>query len=382
MNFLLKTKLKEILEENLNREFNISISLFDISKNIEHYYIPKTIINNTNNFIKLLNEKLIIIIKGNITLNKYSHKISEFTIEEFLKYLNNIKKTEYYLYKEILKFHKTFEILNLDNYEKYRNFFLQKKLKDSFDNEKNKISNFTIENKSEIFKILKDYGEYDKENISLDIKELEKISNFIQIQSSTTGKIIPKLENKFYNTLKNSLFFSKEFINDIPDKEKEFLDSLNIYESKFYKVLKQNHIKTYMESDIINQEDIYFDNESDFPIFIFNEETNFAIMEKKLFYENILSEKKKLRISNCQFLFDLIFDKFLIKKNFEIKYFDNFKYGELNKGDVIYKENDKVDYVYFIIEGQLDLNIKKNLFTIYEDLLGFIELHEEFSSNF
>jgi len=228
---------------------------------------------------------------------------------------------------------------------------------------------------------LKDYGEYDreKENISIELKELEKILNLIQISPQS---IIQKLEIKFDNLIKNSIFFSEEFIKDIPEKEKEFLDSLNIYENKFYKVFKQYHIKTYMEYDIINQEDIYFENESDFPIFIFNEDTHFATIEKKNFHENILSEKKKLRISNCQFLFDLIFEKFLIKKNFEMKYFDNFKYGELNKGDVLYKENDKIDYVYIIIEGQLDLTIKKNLFTIYEDLLGLIELHEEFSSKY
>jgi len=124
MNFLLKTKLSEILQENLNREFNISKSLFDISKNIGYFFIPKNEINN--NFKRLLNEKLFILIKGNVTLNKYSHKIFEFTIEEFLNYLNNMKKSDYYLYKEILKIHKTFEILNLDNYEKYSNFFLQK----------------------------------------------------------------------------------------------------------------------------------------------------------------------------------------------------------------------------------------------------------------
>lgn len=63
-----------------------------------------------------------------------------------------------------------------------------------------------------------------------------------------------------------------------------------------------------------------------------------------------------------------------------MKYFDYFKYGELNKGDILYRENDKIDYVYFIIEGQLDLTIRKNLFTIYEDLLAFINLHDEFSS--
>jgi CRP-like cAMP-binding protein len=77
-----------------------------------------------------------------------------------------------------------------------------------------------------------------------------------------------------------------------------------------------------------------------------------------------LSEKSRVRAKNMQYLYDLIFVKFLNKKIFEKKYFDSFKYEDLNKGDILFRENEKLDYVYLIVEGNLDLYIRKNIFTL------------------
>ena len=76
MNYLLKTKLKEILKENLFNDFNVSLSLFNISKNIENQFSLKSEI--IQNISGLIENKYLILLQGNFSILSLVERLTRF----------------------------------------------------------------------------------------------------------------------------------------------------------------------------------------------------------------------------------------------------------------------------------------------------------------
>jgi hypothetical protein len=90
-------------------------------------------------------------------------------------------------------------------------------------------------------------------------------------------------------------------------------------------------------------------------------ETEVIYLTNKLYINNILIKKainleKKTSFLSKNYLFDKI-----PPKKFEKKYFSLFIYETYNKGDILFKENDKLEYVYFIKEGNVKLLSTKSI---------------------
>jgi len=82
------------------------------------------------------------------------------------------------------------------------------------------------------------------------------------------------------------------------------------------------------------------------------------------------------------FLYENFFFKRINKTVFCKKYFNEFIHKEFLQGDHLFTENEAVDYLYFIKEGEVRLYCNKNLFQITKmthDLIGLIKNPDKFS---
>ena len=69
-----------------------------------------------------------------------------------------------------------------------------------------------------------------------------------------------------------------------------------------------------------------------------------------------------------------------IAKHFERDYFDFFEFEEVKVNQYLFKENDPVEYIYFLKKGIVELSINKNLFKI-RDLISQISSNLDYSNS-
>ena len=95
---------------------------------------------------------------------------------------------------------------------------------------------------------------------------------------------------------------------------------------------------------------------------IASDDTDVGYLEMNLYHTNIGEEKSKLIKKKINFLIKNFFFKRINPKKFEKKYFGYFISNNYKKGDIIYRENEKPLFVYFIEEGKVELSSSKNIF--------------------
>jgi len=374
MNFLIKTKLKEILKENLITDFNVSVSLFNISKNIEYQILKKNEI--IHNIIEYVENKYYVVLQGKFSILSLEEKLQDFKFEEFFKYLTEFKtKNQDYIISYIQKINENYSVFDFFNPEKYKEYFFIKKLRSLIINKKNGFY-FTALFK-EFNKTEEEYTHY------IDLKEIEKLdpsNSRGPIEQNNT--IINISYIRYLKQLEKLEFFKAEiFSSFLNEAEIEFLEKSNFDEKFLFRVYKVNTPKSFTSYDFIEQIDFVLEDSKNIGLCVCNEEAHLAVIKKDIYQEHILSEKSRVKMKNIQYIYDLLFGKFLNKQIFEKKYFDHFKYEELNKGEILFKENQNLEYIYLIVEGNLDLFVKKNILSVNDDLMNFINLHEEFQSN-
>ena len=93
---------------------------------------------------------------------------------------------------------------------------------------------------------------------------------------------------------------------------------------------------------------------------IASEDTDLGVLEMNSYIYNIGEEKSKLIKKKIKFLKKNFFFKKIDKTKFEKKYFGYFISTIYRKGDILFKENDKPLFAYFIEEGKVELSSKKN----------------------
>ena len=71
------------------------------------------------------------------------------------------------------------------------------------------------------------------------------------------------------------------------------------------------------------------------------------------------------------FLVKNFFFQGIINQYFEKKFLNFFVYEEVYKNEIIFKENNPVDYVYFIKEGSCEIFINKNILEIH-DMINYL----------
>ena len=92
-----------------------------------------------------------------------------------------------------------------------------------------------------------------------------------------------------------------------------------------------------------------------------SEETEVIYISDKLYINNILTKKAIVLEKKTSFLCKNYLFKKIPQKKFEKKYFSYFIFDTYHKGDILYKENEKLKYVYFIKEGNVKLISSKSI---------------------
>ena len=82
----------------------------------------------------------------------------------------------------------------------------------------------------------------------------------------------------------------------------------------------------------------------------------------------------KITKKEVRYLIDNFFFKHIIDNYFEKKFLARFIYEEKTNGEKFFKEGMKVEYLYFIREGLVTLEINKNLLEIYNLIMYIKEI--------
>ena len=195
------------------------------------------------------------------------------------------------------------------------------------------------------------------------VKKSMSLHQYVKYLSNIRN--IDKDENKFnriesYNTNVNRLRLVKidyDYEQILPGKEINFI----IEEEKEIKVLKDGSI--FGENFLINDEK---NNET----VITCEECDIACMDRGDYAKLQAIEEKKINSTLDKFKIDFPIFKFWNNKNC-MNLIKGLSMEKYEKGDLIYKQNDKPEYIYLIKEGILEA-FNYTSFNIYEEFIDYI----------
>ena len=268
------------------------------------------------------------ILTGKVDLYKTLKKVEELTGHEYFKYLINLKKNnELYRYKLCL--HSNLKEFKINSEDEdllpyiYLHFVFEdinggKQIKD--------------------FKSILDFVEINPKDLGLD-----------EDQVNSTEYLMEK-----YNTIK------KKFPEIPKDKFREYRFINNNIIKREVKLYDYNKFMSFEEMEYFGENSIE-NNTSRNGTMVCQGETEVIYLTNKLYIHNILIKKainleKKTSFLSKNYLFNKI-----PPKKFEKKYFSLFIYETYHKGDILFKENDKLQYVYFIKEGNVKLLSSKSI---------------------
>ena len=195
------------------------------------------------------------------------------------------------------------------------------------------------------------------------VKKSMSLHQYVKYLSNIRN--IDKDENKFnriesYNTNVNRLRLVKidyDYEQILPGKEINFI----IEEEKEIKVLKEGSI--FGENSLIKDEK---NNETA----ITCEECDIACMDRGDYAKLQAIEEQKINSTLDKFKIDFPIFKFWNNKNC-VNLIKGLIMEKYEKGDFIYKQNDKPEYIYLIKEGILEA-FNYTSFNIYEEYIDYI----------
>ena len=112
------------------------------------------------------------------------------------------------------------------------------------------------------------------------------------------------------------------------------------------------------------------------------DETHFCFLDNEHYNNFLKEEKNKISQREVKFLIANYFFNTVIESKFEKNYLNWFIYEEKQKDEFIIKENNPVDYLYFIKEGIVELSINKNVFEIENIIQYLTKLCKNNNNNF
>ena len=267
------------------------------------------------------------IIFGKVNLIKTLEEVKIMTGFEYFFHLMNLRKNN-----ETYFFHKTI-INNMNNY-------------------KIKENHIDIIHYIYLYNYLKGIKNEETQNISLN-----NLLQLINIKLEDLGFDITQINS--VNYLMNSSKLVKKRLNYIPEQifqKYYFLDDNIIRkEVKIYRNENCNNLKfnDYFGDDAIN--DIHTLTA------ISDDITEIAALPIKLYNSEIANLKSIVLEKKIFNLYSSHFFKQMKYINFKKKFFKLFSYNKYYKDDILFTEGEKVQYVYFIQEGTVQLYTSKSI---------------------
>ena len=324
-NYLFHTKLAEYYLNEFNNDKKIVenlITFYGLEFRYKKFLKGETIFkigDMADNFYSIL--------LGKIDQLKLLPKIVNMSGCEYFYYINDlIKNKEFYRFKLCMSANNTIYPIYIEDEAKIPYIYLHYILKDIYDGNR-------IDNLKDLFKTL-----------NINPKEIGLDAN--------------KLTNDYIND--NYKIIKKKFPRIPEDK---------IIDYKFFndKIIKRT-VKIFDYNKFISFESLdYFgefaieNNTTRNGTMICSEDTEVIYINNKLYINNILTKKAIILERKTAFLSkNYLFDK-IPQKKFEKRYFSWFIFETLHRGDILYKENDKLEYVYFIKQGNFKIITSKSI---------------------
>lgn len=187
---------------------------------------------------------------------------------------------------------------------------------------------------------------------------------------------LEELEELLKNDIACYKAFLLEYVKSQIFSEDKSLVIDNPEQVKSFAMPSYKHFNTLREGQFFGSYDLD-DNCPDAAAYkiIAAEDTHLGLINKNIYDQYILAEKNKLKEQHLNFLFSLTFNNFLNKAKFEREYFDQFIFQEYFKDEVLVKENQQCEYVYFIYEGALILNCSKTYSAVDADISKLLAFH-------
>ena len=190
-------------------------------------------------------------------------------------------------------------------------------------------------------------------------KDLDDILNLLDLSPFSLGLDPNKFNSKNYKNdylkyvkkrlpnISHILFDQYSFINNYTTK-----NPVTIYEYKKVDTLKTNDFfgDSFLENRGTIDETLIAEDDCDM-----------AVLSNKLYSEQIISEKNILIEKKISNLHENHFFQLIKYGKFSKKYFKLFINEVYNKGDIIFKEDDEIKYIYFIEEGIVELSLNKSI---------------------
>ena len=282
---------------------------------------------------------LYLILKGKIEILKPTPEITYMSGYEYFAYIMYLKKrNEEY-------------ILNINLEENYKQFDINK-------SEIELLPSIFINYIVELIRIGKNLDiEEELAVVNMTLKDI-KYPNETRISYQILSKCIE--ENLQYVPL--FLMKKYQFIIDKVNKKK-------------LKLIKYARVLT-LESDEFFGESAMGENEKRNATIRVLEDSYLGYLSASLYKTNFFIEKKLAMQNKIIFLNTRFFFKNINLKRFSRKYFNLFVYEKYLNGTILFKENEPLNYVYFIEDGQVELTTTKTMLQIDIFLRG---LQEKFS---
>ena len=301
---------------------------------------------------KINHEKMFVIFSTFVKFSALKQNFVVYNKNDFARNIFIILNGEVELYNIVIKekmlsgyeyFLKILEYLNDDNKQLFnltkeinKNVFDLKEIEDQ--NELKMILLKIILIHERIRKINKEIFDRVKinyENWEIDFEEMSNLK-ILDLVKSKLAKIEDDIE-KFI------------FLNDEKEKKKVFL-----YEFEKTDEISNSQIFGTVEHEKYKEKAIVKSNE-----------ISLCVLPLEIYNEYVKEEKENIKIKQINFLFEKFFFKKMVKRKFEREFFHFFKKEIYKKGQIIIKENEPIEFIYFIEKGFCSLSLKKSLIEIH-----------------
>ena len=332
--YLLSTKIEWLFKDEFeNKEESIEklLTFFGLEMNYRLFKEGEEVFKVGDSSVYLY-----LIIKGKIEILKPTPEISYISGHEYFSYIMNLKNQ------------KEDHLLNVNLEENYKQFDIDK-------NQLELLPAIYIHHVFELIKMKKKINfEEELALVNMTLKDLELTHETVHSYEHLSTQIEEKLP-----FVPPFLLNKYKFIVDKDTK-------------KSVKLIKYTRVLILGNNEFFG-ESAMGENEKRNATIRVLEDSYIGYLSANLYKTNFFAEKKLAMQNKVHFLNTRFFLKYINLKRFSKKYFNLFVYEKYLHGYTLFRENEELNYVYFIENGLVELSSTKTMLEIEIFLKGLEE---------
>ena len=332
--YLLSTKIEWLFKDEFeNKEESIEklLTFFGLEMNYRLFKEGEEVFKVGDSSVYLY-----LIIKGKIEILKPTPEISYISGHEYFSYIMNLKNQ------------KEDHLLNVNLEENYKQFDIDK-------NQLELLPAIYIHHVFELIKMKKKINfEEELALVNMTLKDLELTHETVHSYEHLSTQIEEKLP-----FVPPFLLNKYKFIVDKDTK-------------KSVKLIKYTRVLILGNNEFFG-ESAMGENEKRNATIRVLEDSYIGYLSANLYKTNFFAEKKLSMQNKVHFLNTRFFLKYINLKRFSKKYFNLFVYEKYLHGYTLFRENEELNYVYFIEDGLVELSSTKTMLEIEIFLKGLEE---------